>query len=172
MRMPSLWLLSFLAGLVVASAFAQAPVSASPDAMRVNPAVQRERDTTRMSILQDELATETRALETAQKDLRGVEALHSSADSVQQITQRVTLHRQNLSALQREIELAERPTDSAVRTVERRSPDDWLIPGRRLTATEQTATILPTRRRLVPANRVDDMLPAWIIPSDIAGTRP
>ena len=172
MRIPILWLLSFLAGLVVASAFAQAPVSASPDAMRVNPAVQRERDITRMSILQDELATETRALETAQKDLRDVDALHSSADSVQQITQRVTLHRQNLSALQREIELAERATDSAVRTVERRSPDDWLIPVRRLTATEQTSTSLSTRWRLVPADRPDDLLPAWIIPSGNWGMRP
>ena len=66
------WRVAFLAGLV--AGFLAAPAfSQSQDPMRIDPAIQRERDTTRLGILQDELAKETRELDAAQTELRDAE---------------------------------------------------------------------------------------------------
>lgn len=169
MRTPShLWLLSVV-GLLAAPAFAQAQ---SPDIMRIDPAVQRERDNTRLSILQDELAKETRELDTAQAELSNAEASRTAAGKVQEITGRITLHRRNLSALEREIVLAERPAEQlpkfAIRVTAKRQPDNWLIPGRRLAVGEPNKLM---RRRLSPAD-AGAGLPPWIIQSGFTGIQP
>lgn len=170
MRTPTrLWLLlSFLTGfLLAAPAFAQ-----SPGIMRIDPAVQRERDTTRLSILQDELAKETRERDTAQMELRNAEASRAASSKVQEITARLTLHRQNLSALEREIALAERPAEPspnfAIRVTAKRQPDNWLIPGRRLSAGEPNKLM----RRRLPLADAGASLPPWIIQSGFTGIQP
>jgi len=53
--------------------------------MRVDPVVQRERDDTRKTILEDELASEARQLADAQAELRGAKALSASAGSVEEM---------------------------------------------------------------------------------------
>ena len=160
MRTPSRrWLLSFVAGCFLAApALAQ-----SPDAMHVDPALQHERDSTRQTILQDEFAKETRELDTAQTELRNAESSHATADKVREITARITLHRQNLSALEREIALAERSTTNAIRVTAKRQPDDWLIAGRRSEASNRSV------RRRLPLAEVGTDLPPWIIPSGFTG---
>lgn len=168
MRTPRrLWLLSFLAGLLAAPAFAQ-----SPDIMRIDPAVQRERDTTRLSILQDELAKETRELDAAQTELRNAEISRAASGKVQEITGRVTLHRRNLSALEREIALTERPAEQlpkfAIRVTATRQPDNWLIPGQRLSAGEPNKLM----RRRLPLADAGASLPPWIIQSGFTGIGP
>jgi len=84
-------------------------------AVRVEPAVQRERDDTRKTILEDELASEARQLADAQAELRGAKALSASAGSVEEIAERLARHRQNIAELGREIGLVERQRDSANR---------------------------------------------------------
>ena len=168
MRMPRrLWLLSFLAGLLAAPAFAQ-----SPDIMHVDPAVQRERDATRQNILQDELAKETRELDAAQTELRNTEASRATSDKVREITARVTLHRQNLSALEREISLAQRPAEQspnfAIRVTAKRQPDNWLIAGRQLATGEPNRSI----RRRLPLADAGAGLPPWIIQAGFTGLGP
>src|SRR5882762_3170917 len=120
-------LLSFVPG----SAVAEPPVTSA--AMRVDPAVQRERDDTRKTILEDELASEARQLADAQAELRGARALSASAGSVEEIAERLARHRRNIAELGREIGLVERQRDSSIRkgdSVERRARDGWLISGR------------------------------------------
>ena len=170
MRTPTrLWLLSYVTSLVVgllgAPAFAQAQ---SPDIMRIDPAVQRERDTTRIGILQDELAKETRELDTAQAELSNAEASRASAGKVQEIMARVTLHRRNLSALEREIALTGRAADSVIRVTAKRQPDNWLIPGSRHSAGEPNKLM----RRRLPLADTSASLPPWIIQSGFTGIQP
>src|SRR5437016_12105163 len=100
-------LLSFAAG----SAATEPPDTAS--AMRVDPAVQRERDDTRKTILEDELASEARQLADVQAELRSAKALFASAGRVEEIAERLARHRRNISELGREIALVERQRDSA-----------------------------------------------------------
>lgn len=166
MRTPThLWLL--LSFLLAASAFAQ-----SPDTMRIDPAIQRERDTTRLNILQEELARETRELDAAQTELRNTEASRAATGKIQEITARVTLHRQNLSSLEREIALAERPAEQlpnfAIRVTAKRQPDNWLIPGSKLAAGEPSHLM----RRRLPLADAGASLPPWIIQSGFTGIQP
>src|SRR6266513_1285562 len=123
--------LCLLLNFAVGPAAAQPPVSS--DAMRVAPVVQRERDSTRKTILEDELASEARQLADTQAELRGAKALSASAGSVEEIAERLARHRRNIAELGREIGLVERQRDSANRkgdSVEGRATDRWLISGR------------------------------------------
>src|SRR5882762_10295596 len=108
--------LCLLLSLVPGSAAAEPPVTAA--AMRVEPAMRRERDDTRKTILEDELASEARQLADAQAELRGAKALSSSASTVDEIVERLARHRQNISELGREIALVERQRDSANRNTD------------------------------------------------------
>src|SRR5258705_6588148 len=124
--------LCLLLNLAVGSTAAEPPVTAAA-AVRVDPAVQRERDDARKTILEDELASEARQLADAQAELRGAKALSASARTVDEIVERLARHRQNISELGREIALVERQRDYAIRnndSAERRTTDSWLIRGR------------------------------------------
>ena len=142
--------LCLLLNLTVTSATAEPPVAAA--AMRVDPVVQRERDDTRKTILEDELASEARQLADVQAELRGAKALSASPSTVDEIAERLARHRQNISALGREIALVERQRDSANRntdSAERRGTDSWLIRGRPpLTDSPEVASTAPSRRSL------------------------
>jgi len=158
-------LLSFVPG----SAAAEPPVTAA--AMRVEPGMQRERDDTRKTILEDELASEARQLADAQAELRGAKALSASAGSVEEIAERLARHRRNIAELGREIGLVERQRDSANRKadfVEGRATDRWLISGRPPDASSATFA----RRPLQSAEGDERRKPGWIIPAGQTKTIP
>ena len=163
-------LLSFVPG----SAAAEPPVT--PAAMRVDPAVQRERDDTRKTILEDELASEARQLADAQAELRGAKVLSASAGSVEEIAERLARHRRNIAELGREIGLVERQPDSSNRkadSAERRATDGWLISGRLpMSASPDAASATLSRRPLQSAEGDDRRKPGWIIPSGQTKTIP
>src|SRR6266851_7580606 len=142
--------LCLLLNLAVVSATAEPPVTAA--AMRVDPVVQRERDDTRKTILEDELASEARQLADVQAELRGAKALLASTSTIDEIAERLARHRQNISALGREIALVERQRDSANRntdSAERRGIDSWLIRGRPpLTEAPEVVSVARPRRSL------------------------
>ena len=166
--------LCLLLNLAVTSATAEPPVTAA--AMRVDPVVQRERDDTRKTILEDELASEARQLADVQAELRGAKALSSSASTVDEIVERLARHRQNISELGREIALVERQRDSANRntdSAERRTTDSWLIPGRPASSVSPEAeSAALSRRPLKSADGDDRRKPGWIIPSGQTKTIP
>lgn len=162
MRTPILlWLLLDVAAL---PAFAQAPTAADP--MRVDPAMQRQRDQDRQRILQDELATEARELAAAQNELRDAQSAQASGDKLDDIASRIATHQQNVAALQREIGLSQRQSDAAPARVERQ-PDNWLIVGQRLimAAPRPDRVDFTARRKLTGTAPQRETLPAWIIPT-------
>lgn len=183
MRTPtSLWLLlNLLATLVAVPAFAQ--VTAVTDAMRIDPAVQRERDTTRLSILQDELAKETRELSRAQNDCRDAQAYTATSATVQECAARVSLHRMNVDALEREIALTKNPRSVAPLRQSRKTsvaqspqqqPDDWVIRPQQLPLLLPAAVPLlatASRRRLLSVEPVLNQ-PPWIISSSLRSAVP
>ena len=166
--------LCLLLNLAVVSATAEPPVTAA--AMRVDPVVQRERDDTRKTILEDELASEARQLADAQAELRGAKALSASAGTIDEIVERLARHRQNISELGREIALVERQRDSANRntdSAERRTTNSWLIRGRPPSSVSPAHTSdTLSRRPLQPADGDDRRKPGWIIPSGQTKTIP
>ena len=164
--------LCLLLNLAVGSATADPPVTAA--ATRVDPVVRRERDDTRKTILEDELASEARQLADAQAELRGAKALSAPAGSVEEIVERLARHRQNISALGREIALVERQRDSANRntdSAERRTTDSWLIRGRPPSSVSPDAAAL-LRRPLQSTDGDERRKPGWIIPSGQTRTIP
>ena len=166
--------LCLLLNLTIGSATAEPPVTAA--ATRVDPAMQRERDDTRKTILEDELASEARQLADAQAELRGAKALSAPAGSVEEIVERLARHRQNIAELGREIGLVERQRDPANRkadSAERRATDGWLISGRpRLSASPDAASATLSRRPLQSAEGDERRKPGWIIPSGQSRTIP
>lgn len=181
MRTPiRLWLLlSGLMGLFAVSAMAQVPASTS--AMRVDPAMQRERDITRMSILQDELAKESRELANAENAQRIAQASRVSADKLQEAATRILLHRQNVAALMREIALVKKTNipdanRGEVKEVEtrpqERQPDDWLIFRSQVPAVDRNVVPNVLLRRRLPLAESGNTRPQWIIPSGYTGIGP
>lgn len=96
------------------------PVSAAKTRSNTGPAdfpkvdsqTQKKRDDVRKQILQDELATEEKALADAQKALRDGEATRTAdearnyqkyADRIKKLKNNVTLHERNISALKKEL---------------------------------------------------------------------
>jgi hypothetical protein len=92
-------LLALLSGAATPAA-GQVPTSAA--VMRVEPATQRQRDQGRLVILQDELVAEAVALSDARKRAQVEPRLG------QELSERVGRHRQNISALARELAIAEK----------------------------------------------------------------
>ena len=166
--------LCLLLNLAVGSATAAPPATAA--AMRVEPAVQRERDDNRKIILEDELASEARQLADAQAELRGAKALSASVGTVDEIAERLARHRRNISELGREIALVERQGGSANRngdSAESRTRDTWLIRGRPpLSASPEAISAAASRRPLQSANGDEREKPGWIIPASQAKTIP
>ncbi len=175
-----LWL---LLNFFIAPALAQVPASplASTNVMRIDPAIQRERDSTRMGILQDELTKETRELGTAKTEWRNAQAVRTSPDKIEEVSARVTLHRQNVTALEREIGLVKnRPVsiarnDDLVETPTRsrtRQPDDWLIFRPQLPEPDQNAAPKVLVRRRLPLAAPTVSQPQWIIQAGLKGLLP
>lgn len=175
MRMPThLWLL-----LSCFAVPAMAQVPSSTNAMRVDPAVQRERDSTRMGILQDELGKEARELTSAENEWQITQASRrASPDKVQEIAARATLHRQNVAALAREIALVKSPAIPVARSGEAkevstrsqgRQPDDWLIFRPQAPTADQNAIPNVLLRRRLPLAESGNSRPQWIIPSGFTG---
>jgi hypothetical protein len=165
--------LCLLLNLAVGSATAEPPVTGA--AMRVDPVVQRERDDTRKTILEDELASEARQLADVQAELRGAKALSASPTTVDEIAERLARHRQNISELGREIALVERQRDSANRntdSAEGRATDSWLIRGRPSLSVLPAASAAVSRRPLQSAGGDERGKPGWIIPANQAKTIP
>ena len=163
--------LCLLLNFVPGSSAAEPPVTSA--AMRVEPGMQRERDDTRKTILEDELASEARQLADAQAELRGAKALSAPAASVEEIAERLARHRRNIAELGREIGLVERQRDSANRKADSRAADGWLISGRPPTSTSSDASsATPARRPLQSADGDERRKPGWIIPSGQTRTIP
>ena len=185
MRTPTkLWL---LLSFVAVSAIAQVPASSlatplsSSNSMRVDPAVQRERDSTRMGILQDELSKETRELASAENELQSTQSFRASPDKLQEAAARVTLHRQNVSALMREITLVKSPAIPVARNGDEntvsssprgRQPDNWLIFRPQVSAVDQNVVPNMLLRRRLPLAESGISRPQWIIQSSFTGTWP
>lgn len=166
--------LCLLLNLAVGSAVAEPPVTAA--AMRVDPAVQRERDSTRRTILEDELASEAKQLADTQAELRDANLLRASPGNIGDISERLTRHRKNISDLGREIALVERQSDSTNRntdSAERRGTDSWLIRGRPpLTESPEVVSAARPRRSLQSPDEDERRRPGWIIPANQAKTIP
>src|ERR1700694_5052593 len=163
--------LCLLLYLAVGSAPAEPPVTAA--AMRVDLMVRPRRDDPRKTILEDELASEARQLADVQAELRGAKALSASVGTVDEIAERLGRHRQNISALGREIALVERQRDSANRnadSAEPRTTDSWLIRGR--SPSPDAASAAVSRRPLQSADGDERRKPGWIIPANQAKTIP
>lgn len=185
MRTPiRLWL---LLSFVAVSAVAQVPAyplstpPASPNSMWVDPVVQRERDSTRLGILQDELSKETRELTNAANELQSAQASHASPDKIQEAAARVALHRQNVAALAREIALVKSPAIPVVRNGDEnavsnpprvRQPDDWLILRPQVPAVDRNVVPNVLLRRRLPLAESGNTRPQWIIPSGYTGIGP
>jgi hypothetical protein len=91
-----------LLALLSAAAPAAGQVPTSAAVMRVDPATQRQRDQGRLAILQDELVAEAVAFSDARKRAQAEPRLG------QEMSERVARHRQNISALARELAMAEK----------------------------------------------------------------
>jgi hypothetical protein len=149
--------------------------------MRIDSAIQRERDNTRMGILQDELAKETRELATTENELQGTQASRALPDKIREIAARVTLHRQNVTALAREIALVKSPIDPVTRSndvkevparPQGRLPDDWLIFRTQVPGADQNVVPNVLLRRRLPLAESGNSRPQWIIQSSFTGTWP
>jgi hypothetical protein len=149
--------------------------------MRVEPALQRERDNTRMGILQDELAKESREMATAENELQSARTSRASVDKIQEVLARTTLHHQNVAALTREIALMKSPVDLIKRSgevkeasthLQGRQPDDWLIFRPQVPAGDQNLIPNMLLRRRLPLAESGNSRPQWIIPSGYTGVGP
>lgn len=141
---------------IAAPAIAQNTV---PAQLRIDPAVQRQRDQTRVGILQDEVVAEALSLAEAQELLRS-DAVRADARAAQEATKRIARHRQNISQLARELALADRQAAVASRppplaaSISRATSDQ--IPSGY--SAPPLAHIAPEQRRAVTGSP-----PEWVI---------
>ena len=103
-----------LAALSITAASANGQITAAQAQLRIDPAVQRQRDQTRIAILQDEVVAEALSLAEAQKLVRS-DAIRIDSRAAQEITKRIARHRQNISELARELAQVDRPGAIAAR---------------------------------------------------------
>lgn len=137
---------------------AQVPLNAA--VMRVDPTTQRQRDQARVSILQDELAAEAAGLADAQRILRAEET-RRDPKALDAASQRVVQYRQNISALAKEIALAERQLG---RTAAAMRPDGVAPHGK---GDPNAATRSSPEIRTVQPGR--PAAPDWVIPANGRG---
>lgn len=158
-----------LLSAIAPPAAGQVPTSAA--VMRVDPATQRQRDQSRAAILQDELVAESLALRDAQKQARGDEA-RGDGGSSQEAAQRVVRHRQNISALARELAGVERQTGAGAGKVQptrgtptsaQRIAEDWFRPEP--STPEKTEAIARQQRPRASG------MPEWLIRA-VPGQKP
>lgn len=170
MRTPTV--LCLLLSLTVGSSSAQVPASAG--SWRIDPATQRERDTTRKSILEDELASEAKQFADAHAELREARALRFPRAKVEDIAERLDRHRRNIAELGREIARVEGVGDVVIsagpkRAVERLA-DNWLIPGQATPPRGLDSVPRPLPREPLAARNPDERgRPEWIIPASPSG---
>ena len=170
MRTPTV--LCLLLSLTVGSSSAQVPASAG--SWRIDPATQRERDTTRKSILEEELASEAKQFADAHAELREARVLRVPRAKVEDIAERLDRHRRNITELAREIARVEGVGDVAIsagpkRAVERLA-DNWLIPGEATPPRGLDSVPRPLPREPLPARNPDERgRPEWIIPASPSG---
>ena len=142
----------------------QVPTSAA--VMRVDPATQRQRDQSRAAILQDELVAESLALREAQKQARA-----EDGRGAHEAAQRVDRHRQNISALARELAGVERQTGAGkvqparpTTTSAQRIAEEWFRPEPQ-TPEKPNATAGQQQPR-------GGGMPEWLIRAAPAGQKP
>ena len=156
-----------IAILVLLSA-AAAPVFsqvATPSVVtRIDAATQRQRDQTRAAILQDELVSEALALGRAQREARS----DSNRDprTSQEVGERIARHRQNISALAKELANVDRLATPA-------KPQALQMP------VVDTADAGPPSARAIARPRANDDVrarlggaPDWVIPAVPPGRVP
>lgn len=136
---------------------AQAQVAGSSAGWRVDAATQRERDASRKSILEDELASEARQFADARTEWREAQARRLPAAKAEEIAERLDRHRRNIVELGREIARIEgdvadagAPKRAPVRTV-----DNWLVPGQ---------AVAPTAADSAQGFSAERGRPEWVIP--------
>ena len=153
MRTPTV--LCLLLSLTVGSSSAQVPVSA--DIWRIDSATQRERDTTRKSILEGELASEAKLFADAHAELREARALRVSLGKVEDIAERLDRHRRNMVEVGREIARVEGDVASAgtPKRAAERTADNWLVPRQ---------AVAPGAAESVQRSSAERGRPEWIIP--------
>jgi hypothetical protein len=160
-----------LLSAAAAPVFGQVPTTAA--VMRVDPATQRQRDQSRGAILQDELVLESLALRDAQRQARAEEA-RADGRSAQEAAQRVARHRQNISALAREIVGVERQTGAGAGNVQptrptttsaQRMAEEWFRP-------EPPAPEKPDLSAAQQRPSRAGAMPQWVIPAAPAGQKP
>lgn len=165
--------LCLLLSLTAGSSPAQVPASAG--GWRVDPAIQRERDATRKSILDDELAAQAKLFFDAHAELREAQALRLPRAKAEDIVERLDLHRRNIAELGREIARTEGDVTTSggpKRTVER-VLDNWLIPGQANSPGGlDSAPRLAPRDPLPTRNPEERGRPEWIIPANPPGRVP
>ena len=161
-----------LALLSAAPAPAPGQVPTSAAVMRIDPATQRQRDETRVVILQNELVAEALALADAQKVLAS-QPPRTDVRAAQEASQRIARHRQNISALAKELANADRLGASTtsksapvpvVTSPQQRIAEDWL-----LGSPPAVPAAPPQARRAVPEQPEkasnSSRAPEWLIPA-------
>ena len=144
-----------LAALSVASGAAVAQ-----NQLRVDPEVQRQRDQTRITILQDELVSEALALAEVQKLFRS-DAGRADPRATQESSKAISRHRQNISALAKELALSERQSGAAARVtpapaIERRAVEP-------LPLGQVVAPIAPREAPVIERRSRIGQPPEWLI---------
>jgi hypothetical protein len=171
MRTPTV--LCLLLSLTAGPSPAQVPASAG--SWRVDPAVQRERDATRKSILEDELAAQAKLFLEAHAELREARAQRLPRAKAEDIVERLDLHRRNIAELGREIARAVGDvagSGGSKRAVERIG-DYWLIPGQATSSGGLDSAPRPLPREPSPARNPEERgRPEWVIPANPPGKVP
>jgi hypothetical protein len=152
-----------------------AQVMAPAGGWRVDPAVQRERDATRKSILDDELASQAKLYLDAHAELREARAQRLPRAKAEDIVERLDLHRRNIAELGREIARTVGDVTGSrgsKREVERVT-DNWLISGQANSPGGLDSPPRPLPREPTPARNPEERpRPEWIIPANPPGRIP
>jgi hypothetical protein len=144
---------------------AQAQVAGSTSGWRVDPAMQRERDAARKSILEDELASEARQFTDARAEMREAQARRVPVAKTEEIAVRLDRHRRNMVELGREIARVEGDIGNtgAAKRAAGRTPDNWLVPGH---------AAAPADVDSAPSASAQQRRPEWVIPGRTFGKLP
>ena len=171
--MRTLTVLCLLLSLAAGPSPAQVPASAG--SWRVDPAIQRERDVTRKSILDDELASQAKLFVEAHAELREARALRLPRAKSEDIVERLDLHRRNIAELGREIArtVGDVAASSGTKRAVERVTDNWLIPGQATSQGGLDSAPRPQPREPLPARNPEERgRPEWIIPANPPGKVP
>ncbi len=144
-------------------------VAAAEPSLSVAPAVQQQRDNARKQILESELVSEKSLLASAKEAYAQGLARKEVTAKLSELSDKVTIHEQNIAAISREINLAKNApvTRIATRSNKRAEIEPkaqrgaWLISPAQRSATPEREALQATASQTQPGKP----LPKWIVKS-------